>query len=77
MCKNCVVVESVSESGAVAHIGYDKSDKNAYEKLLTGDIVIQTKSKTKRLSQKDYLKLWGSLKEKDGFGVIDSNIPQK
>jgi hypothetical protein len=76
MCDKCVIIESISQSGAIAHIGYGDPDKDSYKKLLEDDIVIQTKKSTKRLSQEDYLELWSSLKNKNGFGVVDSNVPQ-
>jgi len=78
MCKNCVVVEQVSKTGAITHIGYvDSPMQDKYEQLLTGDIVIQTRNSVKRLSQPDYLKLWDVLKEKESFGVVRSHVPQE
>ena len=77
MCENCVVVESLSDKGAVAHIGYGDKNKNKYDKLLEDDIVIETGKTNKKLSQEDYFKLWDKLKDKDNFGKINPNVPQE
>jgi hypothetical protein len=77
MCENCVIIEPISQKNVVAHIGYGDEEKNVYDKLLKDDIVIQTKENKKRLAQEDYFKLWDSLKEKDGFGAVDKNLPQE
>lgn len=76
MCQKCVVVESLSKD-VVAHIGYGNPKKDEYEKILDDDIVIQTPETRKRLSQEQYLELWTSLKNKDGFGIIESDVPQE
>lgn len=77
MCENCVITESISKNGIRAHIGYGDNQKGDYQKLLEDDIVIQSENGNKRLSQEDYLELWGSLKEKDNFGVIEDGVPQQ
>lgn len=77
MCQKCVITEPISSKSTIVHIGYGKNNKNKYDKLIEDDIVIETSKSKKKLSQEDYFKLWDKLKNKDTFGNIDPDLPQK
>lgn len=77
MCRNCVIMEEISSDNVIAHIGYSKKDYDKYDKLIEGDIVIETPKSKKKLSQRDYFNLWNKLKDKNNFGNINNEVPQK
>jgi len=61
----------------VVHIGYSTSIDDKYEKLLNGDIVIETQDSKKKFTSRDYVTFWNALKKKNGFGEIDESLPQE
>jgi len=77
ICDQCVVIKTTQRSGLSVHVGYGDPEKDMYEKLLSGDIRLDTATGARRLSQSAYFELWQSLKDRPEYGFVDPSLAQE